>query len=99
MDASEEREQRQFRLMEDRLSSFELGEIDLRRTIADLEGLIAALELTPDLWKRRFREEWGQLDIAYAIALGSKGPVPDATDPLLRQACRNMMELVREMHR
>jgi hypothetical protein len=93
-DAAEEREHRQLHLIEDRLSQFDRGEVDLGPIIADLRDLLAAIAPTPDAWKERFTEEWGQLEIAYALALDHKEPVPDATNPLLGQASRNMMELV-----
>jgi hypothetical protein len=96
MDAAEERERGQLHLIEDRLSQFDRGQVDLGQIIADLRELLAAIEPTPDAWKERFTEEWGQLEIAYAVALDHKEPVPDATNPLLGQASRNMMELVRE---
>lgn len=92
----DEREQRQFRLMEDRLVRFQAGELNLGQTIADLRGLLAALEQTPDAWKAQFTQEWGELEVAYAVALNNEAPIPTASDPVLEQATHKMIELVRD---
>ncbi len=97
MDAADERERRQLRLMEDRLTSFDHGELDLGKTIAELRGLLAALELTSnDLVEGPVHHEWSELELAYAAALNNNDPIPDATNPILDQASRRMLDLVRE---
>ena len=90
-----EREQLQYRLMEDRLSRFCNGEIDLGRTFLDLRALRMALGEPTDAWWRLLTDEWSDLELAYAVALRNGGPVPDATDVVLGQASRNMLELIR----
>ncbi|HEY5249514.1 MAG TPA: hypothetical protein VIJ15_13810 [Dermatophilaceae bacterium] len=65
---ADEREQRQYPLNE-RVSGLRTGALYVGVVIADLEGLLAALEHAPEDWEQRFREEWSVLEIAYAVAL------------------------------
>ncbi|SRR6266567_7093073 len=90
------REMRQLGLMAERLDSFASGDIYIAQAISDLEGLLYALELTSDGWKDEFREEWGELEIAYAVALDRREPVPDASEPRIRDAVTAMRRLVDE---
>jgi hypothetical protein len=90
------RERRQFLLMEERLRAFEAGELYIARVINDLEALLSALEITPDDWVERFRDAWGELEVSYAVALDSSKPIPDATDPVIREAVAEMRRLVAE---
>lgn len=94
MDDDKDRELRQLRLMEDRLRAFARGELAIGPTIADLEGLLWALQQTPEAWRDQFREEWGELEIAYAVALDRGLPVPDATDPTIRGSVDAMIVLI-----
>ena len=90
-----ERELRQYRLMRDRLRGFIAGTLGISDAISDLEGLLFALEETPEEWRRAFQEEWGTLEVFYAIALEHRDPVlPDASVPELRQAAKNMLAMV-----
>lgn len=82
--------------MADRLSSFEHGEMDIGRTIADLRGLLAALERTPETWREQFRSEWGDLEVEYASALDKQESVPTAAHPIVSEAVHNMADLVQE---
>ena len=43
-------------------------------------------------WPRR----WSDLELVYAVALRTKGPVPDGTDIVLSQASRTMIDLIGE---
>jgi hypothetical protein len=90
------REDRQLRLMADRLDAFVSGKLHIAEAISDLEGLLWALEMTPEEWKHDFREQWGELEISYAVALDRQEPVPDASDPRIREAVRSMRRLVDE---
>ncbi len=96
MSDATDRELRQLNLMEERLVGFSTGYLDIARMISDLEGLVAALEVTSEDWKNRFIHEWSELEIAYAVALNDGSPMPDASDPSLMQATRNMQSLVQE---
>jgi hypothetical protein len=83
----DEREARQLALMRDRIASFRAGTSSIGLTIADLEGLVNALTLTPEAWRDRFMEEWSVLEIAYAVALDRRTPLPTATsDREVREA-------------
>ena len=64
-----EYDQRQYRLMLEKIGSFEQGHIRLDSLIADLDGLLNVLE-EPDLsWKEAFQREWGKLEDERADAL------------------------------
>lgn len=90
-----ERELRQYRLMDNRLRGFLAGTIRIDKAISDLEGLLYALEEAPDEWRRSFQEEWGTLEVFYALALEANDPVlPDASAPDLREAARRMLAMV-----
>ena len=74
------RERRQVALMRSQLDGFVAGSVPLPRLIADLEGLLNALEVLPDEWREEFRSAWGGLEISYAVALDRLIPIPDASD-------------------
>lgn len=59
-----------------------------------MEALLWELQRTPEEWKDRFREEWGELEIAYAVALDRGEPVPDASEPSIRHAVEAMKQFV-----
>jgi hypothetical protein len=48
--------------------------------IADLAGLVDALDETPQEWTDSFVEEWSVLETAYAVALDRQQPMPTAGD-------------------
>jgi hypothetical protein len=83
----DEREQRQYLLMRERVSGLRSGALYIGVVIADLEGLLAALEHAPEDWEHRFREEWSVLEIAYAVALHRQESIPTAaSDYQIREA-------------
>jgi hypothetical protein len=88
------REERQLVLMRDRLTAFRSGRLPLKRLIDDLEGLLWALELASDDWKDAFRTEWGELEIAYAVADDHRDPVPDMTDAGVASAVETLLRMV-----
>ena len=90
-----EREQRQYALMRQRLEAFREGGLAIGPVIADLEGLVYALEETPQEWKDQFMEEWAVLEIAYAVALDRVAPLPDAHDHDVASALDAMEALLR----
>lgn len=90
-------ELRQLRLMAERLAQFREGTIPIARAISDLEGLLWALDgRVPQEWFDSFLEQWGELEVAYAVALDRLTPIPDATDAALRNATDQMTRLVLE---
>ena len=64
-----EKNQRQYTLMLDRLKAYEAGQLALPGLIADLEGLLRTLERTSESWKQEFLSHWGNLEVAWALAL------------------------------
>lgn len=93
----QEREARQLSLMRERIASFRGGSLSIGPTIADLEGLVNALTLTPEEWRDRFIEEWSVLEIAYAVALDRQSPIPSAsTDHEVREALDALDALIDE---
>ena len=61
--------QRQYGLMLDRLNAFEKGTLSLDRLVADLEGILNALDGVASDWKQKFLSDWGKLEEERAYAL------------------------------
>ncbi|RZN26643.1 hypothetical protein [Bradyrhizobium sp. Leo121] len=61
--------QRQYGLMLGRLTAFEQRTVPLDALIADLEGLLNALENVRASWKETFLSFWGVLEDSRAYAL------------------------------
>jgi hypothetical protein len=64
-----EYDQRQYRLMLERIDAFERGAIRLGTLIDDLEGLLNVLEAVCASWEQAFLRHWGVLEDARAVAL------------------------------
>jgi hypothetical protein len=71
-----DREQRQNELMQQRIDSFRDGRLPMGPVIADLGGLVDALDETPQECKDSFIEAWNVLEIAYAVGLDRQQPLP-----------------------
>lgn len=94
-DDRDDREQRQLQLMRERVIGLADGSLYLATAIADLEGLLSALERTPEEWIDKFREEWSELEIAYAVALDRQTAIPTAaSDTSIRNALAAMNALL-----
>lgn len=91
-----DRDQRGYELMQQRIESFRDGRLSIGSIIADLEGLVHALEVTPQVWKDSFVEEWSVLEIAYAVVLDRNQALPEARDHDIAAALDSMDALVRE---
>ena len=65
----EEYDQRQYRLMKQRILNYERGEITLNTLIVDLEVLLGVLHMDDEEWKQSFRSAWWILEEVYAVAL------------------------------
>lgn len=63
-----EHDQRQYKLMLDQLSMFTEGNMDIGPLIGRLKALVFALEIAAPSWKDEFMDEWGTLEIIYAMA-------------------------------
>ena len=94
-DDASDREQRQYALMRETLDGFRRGR-SIGPVIADLEGLLHALEETPQDWKDLFLEQWGVLEIGYAVALDRQQPLPTALDHDIATALDGMDTLIAE---
>ncbi|MFZ0161823.1 MAG: hypothetical protein WAL50_22565 [Kineosporiaceae bacterium] len=94
--AGDEREQRQLALMRERVSGLRGGALHLGTGIADLEALLSVTTQPPD-WKDRFIYAWSVLEIAYAVALDRRQPIPTAlTDPDIADALNDLDALIDE---
>ena len=91
-----DREQRQLALMQQRIDGFRAGRLSIGRVIADLEGLVSALEETTREWKHSFIEQWGVLETAYAVALDRQERLPDAGDSDIAAALDGLDALIAE---
>jgi hypothetical protein len=60
-------DRRQYRLMIERLEAFQRKAIGIHAFISDLKGLLSALELRNEEWVGRANNEWGNLEIIYAL--------------------------------
>ena len=64
-----EYDQRQYRLMLERIDAFERGLINLGTLVDDLEGLLHVLEAVCASWEQTFLSHWGVLEEVRAVAL------------------------------
>jgi len=62
-------DERQYRLMLERLEAFLAGHVSMDKILADLEGLLSALEQPGEEWRRTFQEDVNELDIIWGVAL------------------------------
>ena len=86
---------RQYKLMLERINAFENKKLALKQLIADLEGLLYALQDAPKGWKSSFYEEWAVLEDVYAGVLdeGLK-KIPEDSQKLIDGAVGNLKHLV-----
>lgn len=62
-----EHDRRQYHLMIDRLEAFRRRGIGIYDLISVLKGLLSALELRDEKWIEEATNEWGNLEIVYAM--------------------------------
>ena len=94
-----EREQRQYALVRRRVADLRSGRRSIGVVIGDLEGLVWALEETPEDRRDRYIEAWSGLEIAYAMALDQGAPLPTAQDVDIAQALDDLDALLDERQR
>lgn len=82
--------------MQQRIDGFRDGRLSIGPVIGDLEGLVSALDETPQEWKDSFIEEWSVLEIAYAVALDRQQPLPTAGDHDIAAALDALEVLIAE---
>ncbi len=88
-------QERQLRMMADKLAAFENCEIALDCLIADLEGLFNALGPADEDWREAFWDSWGELEMSYALALHrSPEPMDETSERLMWEAVANLKSLV-----
>lgn len=75
-----EYDQRQLKLILERLTWYSEGSISLPYLIDDLSGLLNVLEEVDEEWKMYFRRNWLDLEIVYAVALDRDKDKLDETD-------------------
>jgi hypothetical protein len=92
----DEREQRLLAAMRERVCGLRSGALHLGTAIADLEGLLSEVTQRPD-WQDRFVDAWSVLEVAYAVALDRRQPLPTAlTDPGIADALNDLDALLDE---
>jgi hypothetical protein len=80
------------------LQQYLRGEVSLRKLIADLEGLLEALESFEETWKDAFRSDWGSLEQVYACSRPDSGVLPSTEDQkILSEAVDKLLRLVRKV--
>src|ERR1043166_8465956 len=90
-------DQRQYRLMLDRLVAFDEGRIRLDTLVDDLEGLLNILAEPDPAWKRTFLGFWGELEEERAYALFKEIKAFDEeTTQSLRAKVAELEQLVRQ---
>ena len=85
---------RQYHRMRRKIADFEQGDISIGHLIADLKGLMAALERSDADWIEGFHDQWASLEESYATALVKKLALPAASDQLVRHALTAMRRLL-----
>ena len=95
----DDRNARQLRLMLARLDEFERGRCSLERLVADLEGLLNAVENAPPAWRDDFRQISNDFEVSFAMARyrQSIGEMASDDASILRQSVTELRDLV--MHR
>jgi len=90
-------DQRQYRLMLERLIAFEQGRLPLDTLVIGLEGLLNILEEAQPLWRKTFLHHWGTLEDGRAYVLFKGLKTLDAeTCKTLRAAASQLKLLVLE---
>lgn len=59
----------QLNIMIKKILGFKSGKFPLGDLIYDLEALLNTMEDNDDIWKKKFRSYWADLEIIYALAL------------------------------
>jgi len=72
-----EYDQRQYKMMLERINAFANGQIDLHKLTDDLDGLLNVLEKVNADWRQNFLHYWGKLEDARAVALERTNVVVD----------------------
>ena len=96
MDEVSERDRRQFDLMRRRVADLRSGRRDIGAVINDLSALLWELQETPEDWRQRYLEAWGNLEIPYALALDAGGPLPTSEDDAIALALDDLDALLDE---
>ncbi len=94
-----ERDERQLALIRKRVQDLRDGQ-PIAAVISDLEALVWQLAEPLDPWRQRFLAAWGQMEVAYALALESGDhSMPTATDPMVGAALDDIDVLLDEIER
>lgn len=88
-------DQRQLNLMDEQLSQFESGKIDLQHVISGLKSLQNSLRTIDQHWKEKFTADWWTLEQVYAVSLDRKKTTLSPKDStLVKQAISNLKNLL-----
>jgi hypothetical protein len=85
---------RQYHRIRQKIAGFEQGDIPIHHFIADLKGLMAAMEKPDADWIQAFHDQWACLEENYATSLVKKLPSPTASDQIVRHALTAMTRLL-----
>jgi len=89
---------RQYRLMVERIDQFEKKSIGLRHLITDLEALLCVLQEADQNWKSAFHKQWAVIEEVYAVVLDRKlKEVPQEYWKLIDDAVSTMKQLLTEV--
>ena len=91
-------DQRQCRLMLERVEEFDSGKLALRKLISDLEALLWALQEIDKHWTEDFHKQWSILEEVYADALARKCKnLPPYSRKLVKSSIEKMKELLKQL--
>jgi hypothetical protein len=89
---------RQYRLIAERIVQYEKASFGLKHLIADLDALLCALQQADGNWKAAFQKQWSVLEEVYEVALDrGKGLNKDNTK-LIDSALDSMRRLLKQVH-
>ncbi len=91
---TEDYNQRQFKLMLNRLDAFESGDISLASLIGDLRGLGNAIMDIPERWKSEYQLNCNDLEVARALMTGEAVTTKERLDKNIGEAIMHLRFLV-----
>ncbi|MGO4565487.1 hypothetical protein AB4Z52_10535 [Rhizobium sp. 2YAF20] len=98
-------DRRQYQLMIEQLSLFNEERLSLGLLLSRLKGLASTLELASPSWKDEFTNQWGTLEIVYAMALNRAESAGDSHSEtilskkehsLVLTSIKNLQRLIRK---
>jgi len=92
-----EYDNRQYRLMLDRIEKYQHKKLKLRTLIGDLEGLLGCLQEVDENWKEEFLKAWGVLEEVYSFAIyEEKKELSEKDKELIHKAITELGNMVKQ---